>query len=209
MSISTYDELQDAVANWLDRTDLTDRIPEFIAIAEARFNRHEAVQFERLDTLILDARTVALPTDCKELLSLYFDDSTRRGPIVIQSPEEINPSRLGPVTAGVPTHAAIYANGAGLLLHPTPDQSYTAWITYITKLTPLSDTDTTNWLLTDHPDLYLFASLVAAEPYLKNEERMPIWKAQVDEGLAELLSLAERRKFSANTPILRQTLSIG
>jgi len=39
MAISTYSELQTAVANWLDRDDLTDRIPEFIALAEARFNR--------------------------------------------------------------------------------------------------------------------------------------------------------------------------
>ena len=39
MAISNYTELQTAVANWLDRDDLTARIPEFIALAEARFNR--------------------------------------------------------------------------------------------------------------------------------------------------------------------------
>ena len=39
MAISTYTELQTAVANWLDRDDLTARIPEFIALTEARFNR--------------------------------------------------------------------------------------------------------------------------------------------------------------------------
>lgn len=209
MSITTYATLQTAIGNWLDRDDLTDRIPEFIALFEARANRHEAIQYERLDTIILDARTVALPSDCKEPLGLFFDDATRRGAIEIRSPEDINPSRLGPVTAGVPTHAAVYANGSALLLHPTPDQSYTAWLTYITKLTPLSTTATTNWLLNDHPDLYLFGSLCEAEPYLKNEERLPLWKTKTDDGFAELLSLAERRKYSANTPLLRQTQSIG
>ena len=39
MAISTFAELSTAAANWLDRSDLTDRIPEFIALAEARFNR--------------------------------------------------------------------------------------------------------------------------------------------------------------------------
>ena len=39
MAISNYTELKTAVANWLDRDDLTDRIPEFIALAESRFNR--------------------------------------------------------------------------------------------------------------------------------------------------------------------------
>ena len=39
MAISNYAELQTATANWLDRTDLTDRIPEFIDLAESTFNR--------------------------------------------------------------------------------------------------------------------------------------------------------------------------
>ena len=39
MAINTYSTLQTAVANWLDRDDLTDRIPEFVSLAEATFNR--------------------------------------------------------------------------------------------------------------------------------------------------------------------------
>jgi hypothetical protein len=39
MAISTYAELQTAAANWLGRADLTSRIPEFVALAEAKFNR--------------------------------------------------------------------------------------------------------------------------------------------------------------------------
>jgi hypothetical protein len=39
MAISTYAELQAAAANWLVRRDLTARIVEFIALAEARINR--------------------------------------------------------------------------------------------------------------------------------------------------------------------------
>ena len=39
MAITTYAELKTAISNWLDRTDLDDRIPEFIALAEARHRR--------------------------------------------------------------------------------------------------------------------------------------------------------------------------
>ena len=39
MTISTYSELQTAAGNWLNRSDLTSRLPEFIALAESRFNR--------------------------------------------------------------------------------------------------------------------------------------------------------------------------
>ena len=39
MAISTFTELKTAVDNWLARTDLAGRAPEFIALAEARMNR--------------------------------------------------------------------------------------------------------------------------------------------------------------------------
>ena len=39
MSISTYTELQTAVANFLARTDLTSQIPDFIKLAEVRMSR--------------------------------------------------------------------------------------------------------------------------------------------------------------------------
>ena len=39
MALGTFTELKDAIADWLDRSDLTARIPDFIALAEARINR--------------------------------------------------------------------------------------------------------------------------------------------------------------------------
>ena len=53
MAIGTYAELQTAVANWLDRDDLTDRIPEFIALAEAKMNRNLRISLmENVSTAI-------------------------------------------------------------------------------------------------------------------------------------------------------------
>lgn len=209
MSITTYQELQDNLAGWLNRTDLTAIIPTFIQLAEARFNRHAAVSYDRRDTITLNAATVALPVDCKEVRELYFDDATRRAVIEIRSAGEIDPTLTGPLTASVPRYAAISSNGSGLILAPAPASSLTAWIVYLTKLTPLSAAAPVNWLLTDHPDLYLFGSLVEAEPYLKNDERMGFWQGRMDQGLQELEDLIERRKYSGNTPVLRARLAIG
>ena len=39
MALTTYSEPKTAIANWLDRSDLDDRIPEFIQLAEARHRR--------------------------------------------------------------------------------------------------------------------------------------------------------------------------
>ena len=57
MAISNYTELQTAVANWLDRDDLTNRIPEFISLCEARFNR--TLRLRAMETLDTSVSTVA------------------------------------------------------------------------------------------------------------------------------------------------------
>ena len=66
MAINTYSTLQTAVANWLDRDDLTARIPEFIALAETRINRALRIRaMETVSTAISTAsgtREYALPT---------------------------------------------------------------------------------------------------------------------------------------------------
>ena len=66
MAIGTYSELQTAVANWLDRDDLTDRIPEFIALAEAKMNRVLRISLmENVSTaltMVSGTRDYSLPT---------------------------------------------------------------------------------------------------------------------------------------------------
>ena len=65
MAIGTYAELQTAVANWLDRDDLTARIPEFITLAEARFNRLlrlRSMESKYNANTVAGQRNLALPT---------------------------------------------------------------------------------------------------------------------------------------------------
>jgi len=65
MAISTYSELTTAVANWLDRDDLTLRIPEFIALAEAKFNRTlrlRSMEAKYTADTVAGQRNLALPT---------------------------------------------------------------------------------------------------------------------------------------------------
>ena len=54
-------------------------------------------------------------------------------------------------------------------------------------LTALSGGNPTNWLLTTHPDAYLFGALCEAEPFIGNDERFPLWKARRDEIFAGIL----------------------
>ncbi len=78
MAISNYTELNTAVANWLDRDDLTDRIPEFIALAEARFNRLlriRAMEEKQTASTVAGQRNLALPTNFIQMRNLQINTS--------------------------------------------------------------------------------------------------------------------------------------
>ena len=79
MAIGTYSELQTAVANWLDRSDLSDRIPEFITLSEARINRLLRVRLMesvKIISLISGTKRYPLPSDYRQLRTIQYDAST-------------------------------------------------------------------------------------------------------------------------------------
>ena len=76
MAINSYSTLQTAVANWLDRDDLTASIPEFISLCEARFNRTLRIRaMETLDTsvsTVAGTKTIALPTGYVQMRDIHL-----------------------------------------------------------------------------------------------------------------------------------------
>ena len=204
MAISTYAELQTATANWLDRTDLTARIPEFIDLAESTFNRtiRNRQMITKNDSYSLDSRYVNLPTDTLEVIRIVVDVTPQ---ITLQylTPEEIAERRNSSST-GRPQYFTVVGGSTNQIeLLRSPDETYTSSILYYTKIPALSDSATTNWLLTSHPDIYLFGTLVEAEPYLKNDERMPMWSARLGKALQELKLQGEREMHTGSSLRMR------
>lgn len=184
MAISTYDELKAAVANWMDRSDLSSRIPTFISLAEARFKRKLRVrEMETTTTVAMTAGQdyIALPTGYVELLHVYVDGDPKR-PLETTTLAMMNSKWAGSQTAK-PRMAAV--SGSNLYLAPTPDSAYNAEVTYY-KFDELSDTNTTNFLLTSHPDIYLRGAQAEAEFFLKNPEMAVALRAAVDMDLETL-----------------------
>ena len=76
MAIGTFAQLKTATANWLDRSDLTDRIPEFITLAETRFNRNLRIRdMETVSTAISTAagtREYSLPTGFVQMKEFHL-----------------------------------------------------------------------------------------------------------------------------------------
>lgn len=194
MAITTYTELKTAVANWLNRTDLTDRIPEFIALAEAKIQRRLRRTSFRT-TFTVESAATNLPADCAEprTLRLVTDAPWMDRPIPLLTPETLADRRAESPATGRPRFAS--AIGKELQLVPGPDMSYTMELTYFLNLVPLSATVPTNTVLQEAPDLYLYGAMQEAEPFLEHDDRAPMWTAMFDKALAELEKVRDEEEY--------------
>lgn len=194
--IDNYSDLQAAVANWLKRSDLTDDIKTFIQLAEAQFNRKIRTQdMETRSQATADGEYLGLPDDFLGLRAIRYLNSYNK-PLKYLSPSELTRIK-GYQDTGSP-YAYTVEDGQ-IKLYPAPDATNTVdiEIEYLARIPSLSDSQTTNWLLDDNPDVYLFGTLVAAEPFLYNEERMPLWKSQLEAAINELAIAAGKARLGA------------
>ena len=197
MSISTYAELKSAVANFLARTDLTDQIPNFIQLAEARLSRElETRDQEKRATATLTSgdEFIALPTDMREIREIKLNTSPN---VVLEykSPTALDTTYTG--STGKPLAYSIV--GGELKIRPIPDDSYTAEIIYIGSLSALSDSNTTNVMLTRHPDAYLSGSLVEAYTYLMDEARASTYDAKFTRSIEEIRKDEQRSHYGTGS----------
>jgi hypothetical protein len=201
MTITTYDDLVDAIVDTLVDAELAAKAPRFIALAEARFDRLLFnLEGEGIATAVASAGvgSVGLPNDFKKMRSLHIEDA----PSVVLSQMSLDDLR-GLWLDAAPARPENYAIVEGeLQLGPVPDEDYTLTMTYSKGVLALSPTNQSNWLLTAHPDLYLYSALIHAEFHGWNDERLPLIKSGVDEMVAEIQAadaIRRRADLSATT----------
>lgn len=192
MAITTYAELQSAVADFLNREDLTSVIPTFIALAEADLQqRVRHYQMEARTTLSLSGQYTDLPDDWVETIRLSVGSDALE---LISQSELLDRGELTNDTAGQPRY---YALTAGQLeVFPVPDDTYTATLIYTASIPALSDSNTSNWLLTAAPDAYLYGSLMQSAPYLAEDARVGVWSALSERAIQSLNAASTKAKYS-------------
>lgn len=164
MAISTYAELQTAIGNWMDRTDLSSRLPEFIAMFEAALNRELRVRQQVTTTsLSPSSGTASLPSDYLLWKRVTWQGSTKRELEYVDSSYFQSSYPTSP--SDTPRFFTI--EGSTLRITPVDDTSLT--MAYVQKVPSLATTDP-NWFLTAHPDAYLFGSLAAAKTLTAGED---------------------------------------
>ena len=156
MAISVYSELKTAVANWLHRTDLTDRIPEFVALCESDLRRDLRLrEMEASTSVALTSTTLAIPTGFVEARRVMVADVVH---------DYVQPGYFNPLREETTYQYTV--KGTNFVFQVS---SGTAQIDYYAAFAALSGASDTNWLLTNHPDAYLFGSLSWACTYIQKD----------------------------------------
>ncbi len=174
--LADYDELKAAIADFLNRDDLTAVIPTFIRLAESRIARDlRHWRQERRSTAQLNAQYSEIPADFMQPIRFQITDlpTNELKPISMAQLFQMRGDRND--RTGRPEYYALTAGS--IELFPTPDAQYNASLVYYGRVPALSVSNTSNWLLTEAPDAYLYGSLVHAAPYLKDDSRLTVWES--------------------------------
>jgi len=210
MALGTYTELKDAIADWLDRSDLTSRIPDFIALAEARINRELRIR-------PMEVRSVAYTSSGQKYFNLPGGYLQMRNIQLNTNPttplEYITPEMLdrlyGSNTTGKPRAYTLI--GDEIQLSPIPDATYEIEMAFYENITSLGDgtsgTVTYNWLTQNAPDILLYGSLMEAEPFIKNDERIPVWLNGYSNAIDKLQKADSRDRHSGSAMRIRNIYS--
>lgn len=191
MALDSYSALKTSLAAWLWRSDLTSQIPDYITLAEAQINRRLLKDgpcrrmMVRADAT-LNTEFAAVPTDFMASKTINIVGNSGTHELDFCTPEQINEKKgLTQTLTGEPFFYTVV--GGEFQFFPAPTSDTDAELTYWARIPSLSDSVTTNWLLTYHPDAYLYGALLQAAPYLRDDSRVPIWASAFETILSDIV----------------------
>jgi hypothetical protein len=204
----TYTSLLADLRAYLERGATTDpivfnQLPQLVGLAQDRIITELKIQgFTAVVTSVMQAGVAVIPKPnrWKETISMNFGTGTGNNVRTIlkgRSYEYCRDYWPNDTVTGVPVYYADY-NFENWLIAPTPAAAYPFEVLYYGKLEELDDTVQTNWLTENAPNLILYASLLEATPFLKNDQRIPVWQSMYDR-YASALSGEELRKILDRT----------
>ncbi len=190
MSIATYAELVtalDGFSGYLHRTDLTDKIPDFIRVAESRINRKLRVLLQETEstlTATIGSRLMSVPTLFGTPVALWLETYEPRDELIYRAPNDL------PVTDTNGGSDFYTVDGDNIATENPADIAYSYTLRYWTKFDIASTS--TNTVLTNYPDIYIYGTLVASTAWTQDMSQPQFWAQQRDEAMAE--AMADTRK---------------
>lgn len=181
-AVMTYDSLVENIQSYLERTDTAtlEKIPLFIMLAEQII----ASQIKFLGNLTVNANTMVAganiidkPARWHKTVSMNITVDGKRYPVLLRKYEYLREYWPDPAQTNTPKFYADY-DYTHWLVAPTPDIPYNFEVLYYERIQPLDSSNQTNWFTIYAPQALLYGSLLQAMPFLKNDERVPMWQAQ-------------------------------
>ena len=191
MAVSmTYNSLYDDISSYLERTDTAtlDKIPTFIRLAEQII----ASEIKFLGNLTVNESNmvsgnpvITKPARWRKTVSMNVTVAGVRQPVFLRTYEFMRQYWPDEAEEGVPKYYGDYDYTHWLVV-PTPAAAYDYEVMYYEEVQPLDVSNQTNWFTQYAPQAMLYGSLLQAMPFLKNDERMPMWRAESDTIIAQL-----------------------
>jgi len=198
MALSTFSELKTSVANYLNRDDLTSVIPDFITLTENRINRElrSRANVSRVITTTTSGTDIYdFPADLIELRSVSYVSGSNKNALSYMTPES-GTREYGTTANGAPR--AYSSLGKVIKLIPTPDAEYTIELIYYNQLASLSDSRTTNNILTEFPSLYLYGACLEGAIFLNDSDEITRFDAIFNRTLVSIQESEEKARYGGN-----------
>jgi len=195
MAITTYTELQNALQDYLDDETMTGRIPDFIALFEAKARR----ALRTSDATATSVGTtdsngqITVPVDFRGVKRL----STNGAPLEFITPEDAMDRN-----ARESARATYAYTIEGRTLTVVPPGIIDVTLVYSQSLPALSALAPSNWVLERHPDAYLYGSLAEAEGYGFDDQRMALWKALGNDALGQIIGADQGTEWASAATIV-------
>jgi hypothetical protein len=180
----TYDSLVSDISLYLERTD-TDtlaQIPNFIMLAEqvlANEIKFLGNLITNTSTMTANDSTITKPARWRKTVSMNITVDGVRQPVLLRKYEFLRNFWPDNTQTGTPSYYADYDYNHWLVA-PTPNSAYAFEVLYYQRVQPLDSSNQTNWFTIYAPQAMLYGTLLQAMPFLKNDDRIPMWKAQYD-----------------------------
>lgn len=183
-AVMTYDSLVDDIQTYLERTDdqTLDKIPQFIMLAEQII----AAEIKFLGNLtvatsamVASDNVIPKPARWRKTVSMNVTVSGKRQPVLLRTYEYIREYWPEPASTDVPLFFCDY-DYQHWLVGPTPTLAYSYEVLYYERVQPLDSSNQSSWFTQYAPQALLYGTLLQAMPFLKNDERMPMWQSNYD-----------------------------
>ncbi len=207
-AITTYTELKTAMADWSARSDLTTHLDGFIDLTEAALKRTPTKQGMggvrvnktlATGTLSTSVATLDIPADFLEMDRLRLTADTPNATLRFVPSEQLGLyKRTG---AGLPSYYTVTSASVGgandeIEFNVVPDSAYAYELSYWPNVPALGAAQTANWILTNHPELYLSGCMYYLSRFIKDSDEAKNWAMEYIDGAWQVNEAAERGRYT-------------